>query len=313
VNKREIIQMLTNPDAQLPYIPSAFFLHFDKDYHQGQAAIDKHLEYFRYTDMDFVKIQYELTFPNQPEIQKPEDWAKVPLYGADFFDDQWRIVGGLVKAVGKETLVLMTLYSPYMIAGQIAGREMVDKHILENPEQVNHGMEIITESLMTFVEGCLRQGIDGFYHSTQGGETHRFGGSTYFDKCIKPFDLTLMDKVNQECRFNILHVCDYHGDYDSLSTFIDYPGDIINTSLNIGNLSLTGKNISQIFNKPFMGGLDRHGTLLSGTPDKIQSAIEDVILSSPDNFILGADCTVPGETNWDNLKTAISFAHNYRK
>ena len=38
---------------------------------------------------------------------------------------------GLVKAVGKEALVLMTLYSPYMCAGQIAGKEVVDQHIFQ--------------------------------------------------------------------------------------------------------------------------------------------------------------------------------------
>ena len=71
VNKREIVQMLVDTDNNLPYIPSAFFLHFDQQNHRGQAAIDKHLEYFRYTDMDFVKIQYELCFStNQPEITK---------------------------------------------------------------------------------------------------------------------------------------------------------------------------------------------------------------------------------------------------
>ena len=33
---------------------------------KGKPAIDKHMEYYRYTGMDFVKIQYESVFPPIP-------------------------------------------------------------------------------------------------------------------------------------------------------------------------------------------------------------------------------------------------------
>ena len=50
-------------------------------------AVDKHLEYFRYTGMDFVKIQYENKFPHRPEIVNPEDWAGMPRYDKSFYED----------------------------------------------------------------------------------------------------------------------------------------------------------------------------------------------------------------------------------
>jgi uroporphyrinogen decarboxylase len=58
MNKRERLLSLTAGQPQPGYTPAAFFMHFDPTYHQGQAAIDKHLEFFRYTGMDFVKIQH---------------------------------------------------------------------------------------------------------------------------------------------------------------------------------------------------------------------------------------------------------------
>src|SRR5690349_9781922 len=63
MNKRDSILSLIDDTASPDYIPAAFFLHFDSAYHQGEAAIDKHLEFFRATGMDFVKIQYEQPFP----------------------------------------------------------------------------------------------------------------------------------------------------------------------------------------------------------------------------------------------------------
>jgi uroporphyrinogen decarboxylase len=313
VNRREALLDLLDANKKQEYIPAAFFLHFDEIYHQGEPAIDKHLEYFRYTGMDFVKIQYEITFPQMPNIKTPADWAKMPLYKEDFYEPQLKVVEGLVKKAKKEALVLVTLYSPFMCAGQTTSQETVTEHIKESPDDVKKGMEVITESLMLFVKGCIRAGVDGFYASTQGGESFRFDDSTSFNECIKPYDLTLMEEMNRSCVFNILHVCDYSGGYDDLTPFLDYPGHVVNCSLKIGSEEMTKRQASNLFGRPFMGGMERKGVIATGTEDEIRKAVEAVLHEIPDKFILGADCTVPNDTNWDNLRTAISTAHSHLK
>jgi len=42
-------------------------------------------------------------------------------------------------------------------------------------------------------------------------------------------------------------------------------------------------------------------------------AVTEILADAPDRFILAADCTVPSETPWDHLKSAIDIAHEYRK
>lgn len=310
MNKKDILLSLIDSSATTPYIPAGFFLHFEDKYHYGQAAVDKHLEFFNYTDMDFVKIQYELTFSTSLPIEKPDDWTKIPSFGKEFFENQWQIAKGLIEAAGSEALVIMTLYSPFMCAGQIAEKPILFRHLIDYPEKVIQGLEIITKSLMTFVDGCIEQGIDGFYHSSQGGEAHRFGGSPIFNEFIKPFDLSLMNHVNESTKFNILHICDYHGSYDDLSPFLDYPGDIVNCNLKVGNRIFTRKSLSEMFDRPFMGGLNRYGTIVSGNKDDIQNKIEMIVQESPEKFILGADCTLPGNIDWENIRTAIRFVHS---
>ncbi len=313
MNKRDVVLSLKNPDIPSAYIPAAFFLHFDPHYHRGQAAIDKHLEFFDYTKMDFVKIQYENPFPMRPEITQPADWEKMPCYGADFYEDAWRIVEGLASEAGKDALVMMTLYSPFMCAGHTAGKELLVAHLKEDAEKTKKGLEVISESLMIFVKGCIERGIDGFYHSTQGGETLRLGGSPIFERYIKPFDLALMEEINSQCEFNILHVCDYWGGYSDLRPFLDYPGDVVNSSLNLGDKTLNAKEISAMFGRPFMGGMERHGIINSGSRADIDAAVNAVCDDAPDKFILGADCTVPSKIDWEHLKTAIEAAHQYRR
>lgn len=313
MNKRETLLNLLAPDQALPYTPAAFFLHFDPVYHQGQPAVSRHLEFFRYTDMDFVKIQYERTFPHLPEIKRPQDWRRLPRYGRDFYAPQLDVAAGLVEAASREALVIMTLYSPFMCAGHTTSLETVTRHIQEDPESVKYGMQIITESLMIFVEGCIELGIDGFYTSTQGGESGRFTDPALFDGCIKPFDLTLMKEIERQCKFNILHICDYSGMYDDLTQFLDYPGHVVSSPHLLAGRKLAPGDVARLFNRPVMGGLDRHGVLATGKQPQIQAAVRDVLQSAPPQYILGADCTVPSEIDWANLRIAIETAHAFRR
>jgi uroporphyrinogen decarboxylase len=311
-NRREAVLSVLDTGKPQTYIPAAFFLHFDQQYQRGQAAVDKHLEFFHYTGMDFVKIQYELPFPHQPQIQHPEDWAKMPVYGKDFYQPQLDVVEGLIRAARDEALVVLTLYSPFMLAGQAVGAETVEAHIRENPEATRQGIARIAESLLIFVRECIRLGIDGFYHSTQGGEASRLGTGPLFEECVKPYDLMVMNEIARSCIFNILHVCDYHAGYDDLTPFLDYPGHVVNCSLHVGDRVLTPQEVSNMFGRPFMGGLERKGILATGTSAEAAQAATGVLGEAADRFILGADCTVPAGTSWDNLRAAVAAAHNYR-
>src|SRR5258706_5707015 len=97
MNKRDALLNLAHGEAVTNYVPAAFFMHFDSAHHQGQAAIDKHLEFFRYTGMDFVKIQYEQHLQPSSPIRKPEDWAQLPLYSEEVFEAPVRVAVGIVQ------------------------------------------------------------------------------------------------------------------------------------------------------------------------------------------------------------------------
>ncbi len=308
MDKRENILSLLDAGKKPSTIPAAFFLHFGPDYRRGQPAVDRHLEFFHYYGMDLVKIQYEHNFPHIPSIKTPEDWAKMPLYKEDFFEEPLGVVKGLVKAAKAEALVVSTLYSPFMLARQTAGDQVLTGHIRENPQAVKKGLQIVTESLLYFIRGCKQAGVDGFYASTQGGEAGRFTGTSLFEECVKPYDLAVWDEI-KSCEFNILHVCDYEGPYDDLTPFLDYPGHVVNCSLKLGEKHLRPQEVSEMFGRPFMGGLERLGVLATGMPEQARGEAERALGMRSERFILAADCTVPAETSWDNLKAAIDTAH----
>jgi uroporphyrinogen decarboxylase len=311
MNKRDAVLNLLDKNKPQPYIPAGFFIHFDPGCHFGQASVDKHLEYFNYTNMDLVKIQYERKFPYQPDIQKPEDWKKLPVYKKDFFQPQLDAVAGLVKAAKDEAVVIVTLYSAFMCTGH-ASKRLFTEHLKENPEQAKKGLEIATESLLLFVKECIKLGVDGFYASTQGGENTRFEDRSLFADYIKPFDLVLMEEINRECIFNVLHVCDYYAGYDDFAPFVTYPGHVVNCNPQVGGKTLSGQEISELFGRPYMGGLDRLGVIATGSQADVQQEVENVLRNAPDKFMLAADCTLPHDVSWDNIKTAIATAHTYQ-
>ncbi len=309
-NKRERMLRWLTGQTTPDYTPAAFFLHFGEGYKTGSAAAKRHLEFFHYTDMDLVKIQFEQTYTRQDFLQKPSDWSKLKLAKLDLYEPLLQTVRELVKSQKKNSLILMTLYSPFMCAGQCASEPLLIQHLREDPEAVKKGFEILTESQLLFVRACIKEGIDGFYASTQGGEAQRFGNSTVFTNYIKPFDLVSMREAAGSCPFNILHVCDYVAPYADYGAYYDYPGQVVNCNVKLLERRVSGQEISSRFKRPFMGGMDRHGIIATGSRVEVKGEIRKVVHAAPKPFMLGADCTVAATTDWNRLKQAISIAHS---
>ena len=311
-NKRDLILSLINENKPQQYFPAGFFIHFGDGLKSGEPAIKKHLEYFRYTDMDFMKIQYEKTFPKISGIQKPSDWAHMPLHKADFYEEPLAVVKGVVKEAKKEAPVIATFYSPFACAGHTTTDEMITRHLEEDPEQTRKGLEIITESLLIYVRECIKLGVDGFLQSTQGGEGGRFTDYALFTDYVKPFDMIAGKEMEAGCSSNILHICDHSGNYDDYSAFADYPGHIINSSLDLTNgRTISSKDMYKLFRRPFMGGMHKRGIMVTGTKDEISTEVRRVIAQAPGKFLLAASCTLPGDIDWANIKQAINTAHQY--
>lgn len=309
MHKRDLVMSLLDGGHAPPsHIPAAFFMHFPPACHQGQAAADMHLDFFRYTDMDLIKIQYECLFPALPQIRRPEDWVAMPHYGRDFFEGQLKAVQALVKAGKREALVIQTLYSPFMCAQHVAGAALLNEHLDRAPGLVAQGMAVIADSLRGFVRECIRLGVDGFYMSSKGATRGRFADPATFTRFILPCDLALMEATQGAGLFNILHACDVQeaapGEGQSA-----YPGQLVSCALNQPGGPATPEQAARLYGRPFMGGLARKGVLAHGTREELAAAIAAVRDAAPPRFMLGADCTVAADTPWARLKAAVALAH----
>jgi uroporphyrinogen decarboxylase len=310
VNKREKALAVLDQSKPNSYVPAAFFLHFDDKL--GQGAIDSHLQFFRATNMDFVKVQYEIVVP-QIEINSAKEWSKIPVYTKDFFEPQIAVIEALAKELKQEALILPTIYSPLSLAYQTL-RKDISEHVKQDPEAVAKGLNNLALSIVNYIDESIKRGADGFYISTQGGNSKNFGEGELFEKLVVPYDLIVSQAASDKALLNILHICDYgESYYTNIYQFASYPGSIINApNILLDGSPIKTKDVQKTFGRPVMGGLDRLGVIAKGTIDEAKAAVDKVLSEAPANFILGADCTVPSETPYEKLRAVIDYAHEWR-
>ena len=310
-SKRDLMLEVLDMPARPSYIPAAFFMHFGV---RGDAAVKAHLDYFRGTGMDFVKIQFdEQTFPANDQIKSAADWNKLPILSEKWWEPSLYLLKRLIQEAKSEALIIQTLYSPYQMAKQAVTWQKVVEHANQDPEAMCRGMENVTLSLLNFVQAAARVGVDGFYMCTQGGETNRIANRALFNRTIKNYDMFLYKEVSQLTPYNIMHVCDFDGSYQEFRPrFQDYPGKVVNVPRSADGKPLSLREAAAIFQRPVMGGLDRLGIVSTGSPAEAKKAALAVLQDAPPHFILGADCTVSANTPRENLRTAIQTAHEFR-
>lgn len=313
-SKRERILQVLDQSRPNEYVPAAFFLHFDNKL--GHKAVEDHRNFYRATGMDFVKVFYEIVVP-RIEIKSGSDWEKVPVYGEDFFAPQVAVIEDLANEFKGEAFILPTVYSPLALAQQTLGPGKDLKKLAEqNPAAFGNAVKNLALSIENYLRSARKHGADGFYVSSQGGDGNSLPLKLW-NEHVRQWDKYVSEVADEIGEINILHICDYGASFknaEALYAFADYPASIINVPLNFSDgTTLNLKEAQQRFRRPIFGGLERLGVIATGTVEEAKAQVDKVLENAPANFILGADCTVPGETDWDKLRAIIDYAHDWRK
>ena len=314
-SKRERILQVLDQSRPNEYVPAAFFLHFDNKL--GRKAVQDHKDFYRATGMDFVKVFYEIVVP-QIEIKSGKDWEKVPVYGEEFFEPQLAVIEDLAREFKGEAFILPTVYSPLALASQTLGKDQaknLKKLAEDNPKAFGQAIKNLSLSIENYLRAARKRGADGFYVSSQGGDGNSLSTKVWNEQ-VRQWDKHVSEVAAEIGIINILHICDYGTPFknaEALYSFADYPASIINVPLNFSDGStLNLKEAQQRFGRPIFGGLERLGVIANGTVEEAKAAVDKVLENASPNFILGADCTVPGTTDWDKLRAVIDYAHTWR-
>lgn len=317
MNKRERVMAVVEgrkPDR----IPSGFWLHFPPGNDCGKAAEDIHIDFFQKTGTDICKVMNENLLPMDESIKTPSDWSHIRPFNkkADFVVRQIDLIKRVCDRMAGEAVVLSTIHGVVAsISHVLGGGALYDRdkllqvrHMRQNPQGMRAAYEAVTEILQYLAEETLRAGADGIYYAALGGEKYGHTDEE-FETFVRPGDLAVMDAAKGRKCFNVLHICK---DNIDLGRYALYPGEVVNWGVYSDNLSLEdGRKLFP--GRVILGGLDdRSGVLVEGTLEQIRTEVKQVIDGfGREGFILGSDCTLPTEIDYERIRCAVEAAAAY--
>lgn len=295
--------------------PAGFWFHFDSGFDTKTMA-EKHLEVYRKTDMDIVKVMQDYLCGLEGQVKTPADWAKLRMPGKSSTDYRKleEVLGRILDGVAGEAMVFQTMYGPFKTAVIAFGDELVMAHSKEAPEAVAAGVNTIACALEEMANAYLDAGANGIYFAAQFSEPGRFTKEEW-ERLVKPSDLKVLGVAHgREGCYNILHICG-EPDYrfkTNVEWFREYPGDIVNWSVKDNGFTL--EQGRELFGRAILGGLNNKGNILSGEPEAIAKEVREVIGAfGRKGLMIGADCTIQGKTiTLERIKAAVDAAHSYK-
>lgn len=297
-------------------IPAGFWFHFNGSYSVDEMA-EAHLQFYRKTDMDIVKVMQDYIYQIDQSIQTPSDWYRLKMPGREsaVYQKLETVLKKIVAEVNGEALVFQTMFGPFKAASFMFGDALLMAHSKEDPKAVAAGIQNIAESLQEWASGYLDAGADGIYLTAQFGEVGRFTKEEW-EMLVRPSDLMVLNvAASRSEKYNILHICG-EPEYDfkvHLDRFPNYPGDIVNWSVKDTGMSLAEGR--KLFHRPILGGMNNKGAILTGSIEEIREEAQACIRSAGDTkgFMLGADCTIQGKNiSIEKIAAAVAAAHDFK-
>ena len=104
MTKKELVVKTLSGDLQ-DAVPSSFSIHFGSDFAYGSEAVKKHLDFFRDTDTDIIKIMNENLFPSNPGVKTSDDFRRIGPFSrkSDFIVRQTDLVKAILDKTGGDS------------------------------------------------------------------------------------------------------------------------------------------------------------------------------------------------------------------
>lgn len=333
LSRETVLKALHNETVD--QVPASFWRHFaDNEFTNAATTpsvlttnLNGHRDYCQAVDVDFAKTMLDGYFPYPFHgVNDPKNITDLHNLRPIANDDPW-LTGQVALAEKQKQIAgsrptFVTMFSPlfllkwaliehYQEPLLLADKRFADMYE-EDPQLVLHVLKVISDDQKKVAKALMTTSIDGIYYSTQEIQDERTSTPKFFEEVMEPTDIDVQNAINAVSPLNILHICGFDGADNHLDWFVNYPLQVINWATETDGYSLAaGKKL--FGDRPVMGGLDNStkGILYSGTKQQIQDKIHALIAETGNQgVLLGADCTVPRDIDYDHLHWAIEAAHN---
>jgi uroporphyrinogen decarboxylase len=318
VNKRERLER-TIAGEPTDRAPAALWRHFPGDDQRAADLARSTLDFQKAYDWDFVKVTPASSYcvadyGVQDEWEGSLEGTRVYTRRAIERSLDWTTLrtldparGGLARQaetlrlvcdeLGEETPVLATIFSPLAQAKNLAGGDVLIRHLRTHPDRVHTGLNILTESTLRYIDALRRLPIAGIFYAVQHASYAVLSEDEYRAFGLF-YDRKILDTLPSKWWLNMLHL---HGDLPMFKLVNEFRVHAVNWHDRDGEPTLTNGKL--MFNGGLCGGLDRWEHLHQGTPTTVREAVRDALQQVNNRrLILSTGCVAMVTTPLSNLR-----------
>lgn len=307
--------------AEVDRPPVTFWRHFPGRDHAAEPLAEATVEFQRRFNLDLVRVvptgmysvmDYGMVtragndsmgsteFVSGP-IRQTEDWRRLvtisPRHGA--LGEQVRAVALVRAALGQDTPIIQTIFSPLTMAVKLAGNHL-DERILGAGGAIHEALARMADDVVAFALASLEVGADGVFFLAMhaNGSVDR---ATY-DTLGVPYDLAVLSALRARARSIVGHL---HGDNPFFDLADRYPLDAVSWEDRETRPSLS--QALTLTQRCLVGGIGRNQPLVSGTRDDVTAQLRAVIEETGGRrIIIAPGCTLPSSVPEENLRALIT-------
>jgi uroporphyrinogen decarboxylase len=318
MNKRERLQRTIAGD-ETDRIPVALWRHFPGDDERAADLARSTVEWQRTYDWDFVKVtpassyavadygvqdQWEGNLEGtrvntRRAVSRSLDWTDLrpadPSRGS--LGRMMECLRLICAELGDETPIIQTIFNPLAQAQNIAGKDQLIQHMRTQPDRLHSGLNVITESILRFINALRKLPLAGIFYAVQHGSYHIMSAEEYRIFGL-PYDRKIMEALPSNWWLNVLHL---HGNAPMFNVAAQLPAQVVNWHDRSTEPDLAqGKTM---FNGAVCGGLEQWEHLHNGTPSTVLDAARSAMeLTSRRRFILATGCVTMITTPLSNIR-----------
>lgn len=213
--------------------PFSFWCHLPPASKTGKAAILAHADFYRKTDIDFIKMMIDgyRDITMGWSVQRPEDWTHLPLpkLESEFIREQISMINGVSMEINGEAPVIYHMFSPYSVMRLTWGHDLVAAHLrdpLSRP-YILEGLRTITDFQAAAAERYLSDSCAAGLMLTVSGTEQDGPDDKIFQEVIRPSDMKVLETIRRSGKYSMLHLCGWGVRPDRMELWRDYPVDVM--------------------------------------------------------------------------------------
>ncbi|MCB9452066.1 MAG: uroporphyrinogen decarboxylase [Anaerolineaceae bacterium] len=326
MNKQERL-MKTIAGEATDRVPVALWRHWPGDDQRAADLAQSTIEFQKRYDWDFVKVTPASSFcvtdygvqdvwEGNTEgtrryvkraVNRSLDWTELrpldPMRGA--LGRQLECLRLITSELDEDIPIIQTIFSPLAQAKNLAGEDVLIRHLRTQPDRVQTGLNALTESILRFIDTLKPLRLAGIFYAIQHASYDKLSEEEYARFGLA-YDRKILEALPGKWWFNMLHL---HGDSPMFKLVSDLPVQSINW-----HDQETEPDLNQgkaMFGGAVCGGLSRWQHVHNGTPMSVREQVRSALnATSSRRFILSTGCVSMITSPLSNLRAVRESVEN---